>query len=49
MKKIKAFMPMLGESRGRAVVAPVYLPASSPFISIHADYIKAQGLEWRIA
>ena len=36
---------MPGASRGRAEVAPVYLPASNTFISIHADYIKAQGLE----
>ena len=42
-------LPMPGASCGRAEVAPVYLPASNTFISIHADYIKAQGLEWRVA
>ena len=33
--------PMLCASRGRAEVAPVYLPASNTFISIQADYIKS--------
>ena len=42
-------LPMPGASRGRAEVAPVYLPSSNTFISIHADYIKVQGLEWRLA
>ena len=42
-------LPMPGASRGRAEVAPVYLPASNTFISIHTDYIKAQGLERRVA
>ena len=42
-------LPMPGASRGRAEVVPVYLPASNTFISIHTDYIKAQGLEWRMA
>ena len=37
-------LPMPGASRGRAEGAPVYLPASNTFISIHADYMKAQGL-----
>ena len=42
-------LTMLGAFRGRAEVARVYFPASNTFISIHADYIKAQGLEWRVA
>ena len=29
-------LPMPGASHGRAEVAPVYLPASNTFISIHA-------------
>ena len=41
-------LPMLGAFRGGAEVAPVHLPVSNTFISIHADYIKAQGLEWRV-
>ena len=38
----------IGSSR-HAGVAPAYLPASNTFISIHADDIKAQGLEWTVA
>ena len=37
-------LPMPGASRGRPEGAPVYLPASNTFISIHADYMKVQGL-----